>query len=193
MARELGALSDNTHIIDGIPIPLCCFTRVRGCRSFQAEASYGYCAAKKETYYGFHGHLLISACGVITGFSLTPANGDEREAIWDIVRLIQGMVIGYKGYISATLRQELAHYGINLQTALRSNMHDTRPKGWLKLLQTVRRLIETVIGQLSDRFNFEKVWVRDMWQMTLSFKPQTISSHCMRLVKSSVCFGTLTV
>lgn len=45
------------------------------------------------------------------------------------MRLIQGMVIGDKGYISATLRQELAHYGINLQTALRSNMHDTRPKG----------------------------------------------------------------
>ena len=174
LARELGALSDNTHIIDGIPIPLCCFSRAPGCRSFQGEASYGYCAAKKETYYGFHGHLLISACGVITGFTLTPANGDEREAIWDIVRLIQGMVIGDKGYINATLRQELARYGINLQTALRSNMHDTRPKRWVKLLQTVRRLIETVIGQLSvkrssavgNRFNFEKVWARDMWHLT---------------------------
>ena len=27
LARELDALSDNTHIIDGITIPLCCFTR----------------------------------------------------------------------------------------------------------------------------------------------------------------------
>lgn len=36
---------------------------------------------------------------------------------------------------------------LRMQTALRSNMHDTRPKCWVKLLQTVRRLIETVIGQ----------------------------------------------
>lgn len=96
LAIELGAFSDNTHIIDGIPIPLCCFTRARGCRSFPGVANYGYCAAKKETYYGFHGHLLISASGVITSFTLTSASGDEREAIWDIVTLIQGLVIGDK-------------------------------------------------------------------------------------------------
>jgi hypothetical protein len=90
------------------------------------------------------------------------------------VGLIQGLVIGDKGYISATLRQELARYGIDLQTALRSNMHDSRPKEWVKLLQTVRRLIETVIGQLSvseappkeARFNIEKLWARDMWHLT---------------------------
>jgi hypothetical protein len=33
----------------------------------------------KQTYYGFHGHLLISATGVITQFvSLSPANGSEQ-------------------------------------------------------------------------------------------------------------------
>lgn len=50
------------------------------------------------------------------GFRLTAANGDEREAIWDIVGLIQGLLIGDKGYISATLGQELERYGIDLQT-----------------------------------------------------------------------------
>jgi hypothetical protein len=52
-------------------------------------------------------------------------------------------------------------------------MQDSRPKDWVKLLQTVRRLIETVIGQLSvsvarrrHRFNIEKVWARDMWHLT---------------------------
>lgn len=52
-------------------------------------------------------------------------------------------------------------------------MQDNRPKNWVKLLQTVRRLIETVIGQLCvsvarrrHRFNIEKVWARDMWHLT---------------------------
>ena len=56
----MGAFDDDLYLIDGIPIPLCCFSRATGCRSFKSEADYGYCASKKETYYSFHGHLVIS-------------------------------------------------------------------------------------------------------------------------------------
>lgn len=120
--------------IDGLPIRLCCLTYAGRCRSFRGQASYGYCAAKDEKFYGFRGHLLVSADGIITGFTLTPANGDEREALWDLLPEIQGLLIGDKGYISAWLRQELQRYGIDLQTALRSNMCDVRPKFWIWLL-----------------------------------------------------------
>jgi len=37
--------------------------------------------------------LMISANGIITGFSLTPANVDERDALWDLVPQIQGLLI----------------------------------------------------------------------------------------------------
>lgn len=45
-------------------------------------------------------------------------------------------------------------------------MQDSRDPHWVRLLQRVRRLIETVIGQLSERFNLEKVWSRDVWHLT---------------------------
>jgi hypothetical protein len=165
-AVQLGAVADAVHLVDGIPIPLCGFNRAPRCRSFQGEAAYGYCAAKKQTYYGFHGHLLISSTGVITGFSLTPANGSEREALWDIVRTVRGLLIGDKGYLSHSLQHQLQAVGIQLETALRSNMHDERNPAWVKLLMRVRRLIETVIGQLVERFSIEKVWARDLWHLT---------------------------
>ncbi len=91
LAIALGAFEDNVHLIDGMPIPLCCFTRANRCRLFQAESDYGYCAAKDEVYYGFRGHLVVSAVGVITGFTLTPANGSEREAVWDVISGIRGL------------------------------------------------------------------------------------------------------
>lgn len=166
LASELGASSDNIHLIDGIQIPLCCFSRAPQCQSFQGVAAYGYCAAKKQTYYGFHGHLLISASGVITGFSLTPANGSEREALWEVISGIDGLLIGDKGYLSEPLQQELQPLGIRLETALRSNMQDSRESDWVKLLQRTRRLIETVIGQLVERFHIEKVWARDLWHLS---------------------------
>jgi len=94
------------------------------------------------------------------------SNGDEREALWDLLPEIQGLLIGDKGYISAWLRQELQRYGLDLQTALRSNMCDVRPKFWIWLLGTVRRLIETVNEQLAVRFHIERVRARDMWHLT---------------------------
>lgn len=126
LATLLGAFDDDTHIIDGIPIPLCCFTRANRCRSFSGVAAYGYCAAKDETFYGFRGHLLISGTGVVSGFTLTAANGDEREALWDVVPGIYGLLLGDKGYISASRCEQLKRYGLDLQTALRSNMQDNR-------------------------------------------------------------------
>lgn len=59
----------------------------------------------------------IFATGVITGFSLTPANGSEREALRDMVQTIDGLLIGDKGYLSAALQQELRQVGIALETA----------------------------------------------------------------------------
>jgi hypothetical protein len=45
-------------------------------------------------------------------------------------------------------------------------MSEHRSPADLKLLTRVRRLVETVIGQLVERFHIEKVWSRDLWHLT---------------------------
>jgi hypothetical protein len=80
--------------------------------------------------------------------------------------MIYGLLIGDKGYLSASLQQALRRTGIDLETALRSNMQDERPPAWVALLKRIRRLIETVIGQLVERFSIEKVRARDLWHLT---------------------------
>lgn len=175
VASELGGFDDSIHLIDGIPIPLCCITRAPRCPNFLAESDYGYCAAKKNKYYGFKGHLLINSHGVITNFTVTPARGSEREALWEIAEGIQGLLIGDKGYISQKLAQELSNFGIDLQTPLRQNMKDERPRAVVKLIVKTRRLIETVIGQLKERFNIEKVWARDTWHLTNRFSRKILA------------------
>lgn len=166
LAEQLGALDDDVHLIDGVPIPLCYLARASRCRSFEDIADYGYCAAKDMHYYGFHGHVLISGSGVITQFALTPANGNERETLWDLVSNIHGFLIGDKGYLSQPLKQDLQTFAVDLQTSLRSNMHDSRPRWWVRLIVKVRRLIETVIAQLVARFHLDKVWARDIWHLS---------------------------
>ncbi len=157
---------DDLFIVDGFPIPVCLFARAKRCQCFKGEADYGYCAAKDETYYGFEGHIIISYQGLVVGYTLTAASVDERDALWDMTEAIRGVLLGDKGYIRPLLKTELAAQGIQLETPLRKNMNETRDRRYLKGMNTVRRRVETVIGQLSEHFGIERVWARDLWHLS---------------------------
>ncbi|MGV3740336.1 MAG: IS982 family transposase [Gammaproteobacteria bacterium] len=166
-AKQNGALSDTLHMADGLPMPICHFKRAGFSSLFKDVASYGYCASKSETYYGFKGNLVISSEGMISDITVTPANIDERESLWDIVGNIRGLLISDKGLIVEDYQAQLrAHTNVDLQTPLRSNMIDTRGKDFSCWLTSTRRLVETVIGQLSQQFHIEKIRARDLWHLT---------------------------
>lgn len=78
-------------------------------------------------------------------------------------------MLGDKGFIRPELQRELAINGLSLQTPLRDNMKDTRSKKLLNWMKNTRRLIETVIGQLTERFHIERVRARDLWHEASRF------------------------
>ncbi len=45
-------------------------------------------------------------------------------------------------------------------------MKDSRRKDANRWITSTRRLVETVIGQLAEQFNIEKVRARDCWHLT---------------------------
>lgn len=169
LATSLNAFGDTLHIIDGLPMPICKFARAHFSHIFKGAAAYGYCASKKERYYGFRGHIVISSIGVITGAAFTKANVDERDACPELVEKIKGLLLGDKGYIRPELQDQLKEQGLNLETPLRENMKDERPKEFLRWMLGARRLVETVIGQLTERFHIEKVRARDLWHQCSRF------------------------
>ncbi len=126
---DLGAATDSMRRVDGCPLPVCGLTRAPQCRRFPGIADWGYCAAKKQDDHGLHGHRMITFDGVITACTVTPASGDEREALWALTEGVRGLLIGDKGSMSAFLQAELATVGIDLQTPLRVNRTDSRPPG----------------------------------------------------------------
>ena len=87
-------------------------------------------------------HRTTNFDGVISSVMLTSANIDERDALWEITENIKGLLIGDKGFIRPILKQELTTVGIDLQTPLRKNMKDERPKSFVKQLVSKRRLVE---------------------------------------------------
>ncbi|MEK5765367.1 transposase, partial [Acinetobacter junii] len=75
----------------------------------------------------------------------------------EITNDIYGLLGADKGYLRPELKRYYEYQGIDLQTPFRKNMIDFRPKETLQILMKARRKIETVIGQLTDRFHIQKV------------------------------------
>ena len=187
IAAELGGYADRLHIIDGLPIPVCKFARAAFGRIFRESAAYGCCASKQETYYGFHGHIVISSIGVITAATFAAANIDERDVCPELIDKIRGLLLGDKGYLRPSLQKECAHQQLYLQTPVRDNMLETRSVSFLNWMKGTRRLIETVIGQLAERFHIEKVRARDTWHQSSRFW-RKILAHTI-CIKMNIILG----
>ncbi len=68
IATNLNAFEDELHMVDGLPIPICKFARAHFSQNFKGEVTFGYCATKKEHYYGFRGHVLTAPTTKAVGF-----------------------------------------------------------------------------------------------------------------------------
>ena len=103
-------------IIDSFPLAVCKFGRARYCKAFRSDgADYGKCPSKKETYFGYKVHALVTLKGYITAFEITPASTDDREGLRDLMQGCSNLtVLADKGYVGENLMQEMKKQSICL-------------------------------------------------------------------------------
>ena len=156
--------SNNIRIVDSMPIPVCEFGRAHFSKCFKGEASYGRCPSKKQTYFGFKFHALTTVDGFLTDYVITPANIDDRNAVWDLCEKYKSIsIIGDKGYVNKRLTPELKiQKDINLLFLKRGNSKDNYPKDIKQLIFKARRRIETSFSQLTEQLNLNKVKSKSM-------------------------------
>jgi hypothetical protein len=162
----LDVAQDAYGAIDGLPLPVMYFHMApQRTRDWDAHgATFGYCASKNETYFGYHLNLVITLGGVILDFELTAANADEREAAEDLLPLHPGRTyLADKGYVSADLAERLRRYGVILVTLRRENQHEQLPAPLKRLVTRFREMIETVNGQLTEQLNIEHNYAHSFW------------------------------
>lgn len=176
--------TDNIHFIDGFPIPVCRYARAKRYKNFKGYAEFSYCAAKQEKYYGFKGHIVINFSGMITDYTFAPANCDERDVAPEVTQNIYGLLGADKGYLRPDLKKYYEFNYVDLQTPFRKNMVDLRPKESIRILMNARRKIETVIGQLTERFHIQKVRAKDIWHLSHRII-RKILSHTVSVILNS--------
>jgi hypothetical protein len=86
-------------------------------------------------------------------------------------------VVGDTDYWSPLLREDLAGYGSSLIAPKKtSKKRDRHP--WPRWLTNTRRRVETVIGQLVERYGAKRVRARDLWHLTSRFFRKVLSHTC---------------
>ena len=145
--------------IDSLPIPVVQFHLApHRTREWDVHgATFGYCASKKQTFFGYRLHLVVTLGGVILDFALTSAEADERDAARDLLSSQPGRtILADKGYVSEPLAEELLETaGVRLIAARRVNQRRQLPKLLTRLMAQFRQIIETVNGQLTEQFTIE--------------------------------------
>lgn len=150
---------DRQCLIDSLPVEVVQFHLVPGSTGDWAAygARFGKVSSKKQTIFGYKLHLLITLSGVILDFELAPANVSDLEAGFELLAEHTDLhVNGDKAYISAPKAAQLWKSNrLRLYAVPRRNQKKQWPPEVKRHFNTVRQLIETVNGQLTQQFNIE--------------------------------------
>lgn len=161
LADKLETDSNPIRILDSTPIPIVSYQRSNRSVSFP-EASYGYCAAKDEKYFGFKLHMAVTPSGIPTNFDLTPANISDNKMTEELIELYDFLIaIGDKGYLDKEKQQELERQNKKLITPYRKNQNKRNSEFEQKLLK-FRRRIETVFSQFKDQMHLNKTRAKSL-------------------------------
>lgn len=158
---------DRQCAIDSLPIPVVQFHLVPGSTGdWRAHgAAFGKVASKKLTMFGYKLHLLVTLSGVILDFELAPANEADLTVGVELLEQHTDLTVyGDKAYISAAVAADLVRTNrLRLLTLPRSNQKRQVPAPIRTTFNTVRQIIETVNGQLTEQFHVEHNHAHTFW------------------------------
>jgi hypothetical protein len=136
-----------------MPLPACLFARAYRCRRFHGEADFGKDTLLRQTFYGFRMHVRVCWRGLITRFSVVPANAHELSVAPELLEFTRGLAIGDRNYHSRETKAELAKStGVELLAPYRSKKGDSTPHR-SAFLSRLRYRIDTVFSQFTGRYS----------------------------------------
>ncbi len=150
-------------VLDSFPVPVCRFGRAYRCRTWAGVASFGRDEGAKQTYYGLRAHVRVAWPGVLVDAELCAANIHDLEVAVELLDQVTGWALGDRNYWSPKRCEQLHRKGVQLLAPVKSSKRDKHP--WPRWLVQTRRRVETVIGQLTERYHAKKIWARDAWHL----------------------------
>jgi hypothetical protein len=190
LAEKLAA-GERVWLVDSLPVEACKFARATFCLRFGGEADDGYDHLVKRTFYGFRLHLRTSRDGIILDYELAPARTSDRSVLPELGAPPGSVGIGDRGYWSPELRQRLAAWGVTFHTPFQHKSRGPDPQRSSRL-SSVRYRLETVNGQLAERYRIKRTWSKDLWHLCSRLIRKILSHTVMAWVTFRAGWSPLT-
>lgn len=180
---EIG-LNSEVYIIDSLPVPVCRRVRARRCKKVRGRAYCGYCAAKKEKFFGWRLHLICTPNGIPINFALVPAAFHDLTPLHELAYILPpgARLFGDKAYNSAAHEASmLAQTDVRLIPVRRATM---RPHEWFVddiELREYRHTIETVNSQC-EKMGLERLYARTNSGFELKVLASIVAILCTNLI-----------
>jgi hypothetical protein len=175
-------LAGEVFIIDSLPVPVCRRARARRCRKVRGRLFCGYCAAKKEKFFGWRLHLICTPAGMPVAFTLLPGALHDLTPVHELTAQLPAgsRVLGDKAFNSAPDEASILDgVGVRLVPIRRKNM---KPQAWCDEydLKLYRRHIENVNSQL-ESMGVQRLHARTNPGLELKLHASLIAVACSNL------------
>jgi len=148
-----------TFLVDTFPVPVCRNIRIQRCKIYRDDdrertAFRGYCASKKEYYYGLKVCLIVTEGGQPVEALFVPASTADIDALRNMyLNLPEGSVlIGDPGFLDRLFESDLKQEaGLHLLVARRKNMKEQLDILVADVIKSLRGQVETTFSQLTER------------------------------------------
>jgi hypothetical protein len=145
---------EQVHVVDTFPVPVCRNIRIQRCKIYRDEVVRGYCASKKEYFFGLKVSLIVTEVGEPVEMLLVPGSTADITALRSMdLNLPQGSTLfGDTGFLDSQFEKALGEEaGLRLVVPRRANMKQ-QLDGCLGFICSVRRKrVETTFSQLTER------------------------------------------
>lgn len=156
---------ENIFLTDSKPLPICEYARSAEatiCQEVEyGRPSYGYCASKREHYYGYKLHSVHTTEGVIAHLDLSPAHQHDINFLNDLkARLFNCTLIGDKGYLSQDWYERFKTQNNTLLYCPKRKNQCSNPPRFIALFDRIRRQVEQTYAQFKDQFLIERNYAK---------------------------------
>lgn len=153
-AQVNGGKRTGIYYIDSSCLPVCHLKRSKRHKTFDVIAEYGRTSV--GWFFGLKLHLVTNDRGELLAFKITKGNRSDSSEASSLLKSLDCLAFGDKGYIGKKLFEELLSNGLKLITRKRKNMKEKLDLSqYEKQLLNQRGIIETVIGHLKHYYH---VW-----------------------------------
>jgi len=134
------------YYIDSSCLPVCHIKRSKRHRTFADIATYGRTSV--AWFFGLKLHIVINHRGELIAFKITQGHRHDGQEASSLLKTLEGLAFGDKGYLGKKLFDELMNNGLKLITRKRKNMKTGPLSDYERQLLNQRGIVETVIGHL---------------------------------------------